>query len=107
VGKKFFGILIVSICIISFLFLGIAFAQKDAKFEGGKEGVVVFVHKAHVQGQKLKCAECHDKLFTKKREAKITKAEHKGDKFCAACHSDGKKAFTMTAKADCAKCHKK
>lgn len=105
-GKKFCRILIISVCIICFVFLGVAFAQKDAKFEGGKEGTVVFVHKAHVQGQKLKCAVCHTNLFAKKREAKITKAEHSGDKFCAACHN-GKKAFSMTAKADCAKCHKK
>ena len=106
-GKKFCGILIVSICIISFAFLGVAFAQKEVKYDGGSGGAVLFVHKTHVQGQKLKCNDCHDKLFTKKKEAKITKAEHKGDKFCAACHSDGKKAFNMTAEADCAKCHKK
>ena len=105
--KKFCGILIVSVCIICFAFLGVAFAQKDVKYEGGSEGAVLFVHKTHVQGQKIKCTECHDKLFTKKKEAKITKAEHKGDKFCATCHGNGKKAFSMTTEADCAKCHKK
>jgi len=107
VGNKFGRILIVSVCIACFAFVGVAFAQKDVKYDGGTSGAVVFVHKAHVAGQKLKCTECHDKLFTKKKEAKITKAEHKGEKFCAACHSEGKKAFNMTAEADCAKCHKK
>jgi c(7)-type cytochrome triheme protein len=105
-GKKFCRILIVSICFICFAFLGVAFAQKDAKFDGGSEGAVLFVHKIHVQGQKLKCDACHTNLFTRKREAKITKEEHSGDKFCAACHN-GKKAFSMKAEADCAKCHKK
>lgn len=106
VVSKFWRILIVSVCMVCFVALGTAFAQKDAKFEGGKEGSITFVHKTHVAGQKLKCTDCHDKLFTKKREAKITKADHSEQKFCAVCH-DGKKAFSMTAEADCAKCHKK
>jgi c(7)-type cytochrome triheme protein len=56
----------------------------------------------------LKCDNCHKdpNLFTKKKEAKITEADHKEKKFCGACH-DGKKAFSMATKDDCAKCHKK
>ena len=104
--SKFWRVFVVSVCMVSFLMLGTAFAQKDAKFEGGKEGAVTFVHKTHI-AKKLKCTDCHDKVFTKKRAAKITEADHKGDKFCAACHGEGKKAFSMTDKADCAKCHKK
>lgn len=106
-GNKIGKLFVISACIVCFMAVGVAFAQKDVKYDGGKEGAVTFVHKTHVAGQKIKCAECHDKLFTKKKEAKINEAEHKGDKFCAACHSEGKKAFNMTAKADCAKCHKK
>ncbi len=41
-----------------------------------------------------------------KKEAKITKADHRRSK-CCAVYRDGKKAFGLTAKADCAKCHKK
>ena len=108
VVSKFWRILIVSVCMVCFVALGTAFAQKDEKFESGKEGTVTFVHKAHL-AQKLKCNDCHKEpnLFEKKRAAKITEADHKGDKFCAACHSDGKKAFNMTDKAGCVKCHKK
>lgn len=104
--SKFWRILIVSVCLVCFVALGTAFAQKDVKYEGGKDGAVTFVHKAHVGGQKMKCNDCHDKLFTKKKEAKITKADHEGNKFCVTCH-DGKKAFAMKSEADCAKCHKK
>ncbi len=103
--SKFLRMLIVSVCMVSFVFLGTAFAQKDVKYEGGKDGAVTFVHKTHT-AKKLKCADCHDKVFTKKKEAKITKASHGEQKFCATCH-DGKKAFSMTVEADCAKCHKK
>jgi c(7)-type cytochrome triheme protein len=108
VVSKFWRILIVSVCLVCFVALGTAFAQKDVKYDGGKDGAVTFVHKAHVGGQKLKCDNCHKdpNLFTKKKEAKITEADHKEKKFCGACH-DGKKAFAMTTKDDCAKCHKK
>ena len=105
-GNKFGKILIIGICIGVFAAAGVAFAQKDVNYEGGDAGAVVFVHKTHVQGQKLKCAECHLKPFARKKEAKITKADHSGDKYCALCHN-GKKAFSMTVEADCAKCHKK
>ena len=107
VVSKFWRILIVSVCMVCFVALGTAFAQKDVKYEGGKDGGVTFVHKAHI-AKKLKCNDCHKEpnLFTKKKEAKITEADHKEPKFCGACH-DGKKAFSMAAKADCAKCHKK
>jgi c(7)-type cytochrome triheme protein len=112
-GNKFWRILIVSVCIICFAALGMAFAQKkvgggDIKYEGKTQGAVVFSHESHVNKHKLKCAECHSKpkLFAMKKEAKITKADHSEPKYCAACH-DGKKAFGLTAEADCAKCHKK
>ena len=106
--SKFWRILIVSVSLVCFVALGTAFAQKDVKYEGGKDGAVTFVHKAHVGGHKLKCDNCNKdpNLFTKKKEAKITEADHKEKKFCGACH-DGKKAFAMSEKADCAKCHKK
>jgi c(7)-type cytochrome triheme protein len=107
VASKFWRILIVSVCTVCFLTLGTAFAQKDVKYEGGKDGAVTFVHKTHM-AKKLKCNDCHKEpeLFTKKKEAKITKADHSGAKLCGACH-DGKKAFSWSTEADCAKCHKK
>lgn len=105
-SKRFAKILIVGLIIGILAAAQTAFAQKDVNYAGGKEGAVVFVHKSHVQGQKLKCNDCHTNLFARKKEAKITKAEHTGDKYCAACHN-GKKAFSMATDADCAKCHKK
>ncbi len=110
-GNKFWRILIVSVCIICFAALGVAFAQKkvgggDIKYEGKTQGAVVFSHAKHVTDHKLKCSECHTKIFKMKKELKLTKADHSGTKYCAACH-DGKKAFGMTAEADCAKCHMK
>jgi len=105
VGNKFGRILIVSICIACFALAGVAFAQKDVKYDGGTAGAVLFGHAYH-KGKDLKCTDCHTKIFSRKKEAKITKAEHNGDKLCAACH-DGKKTFGMKAEADCAKCHKK
>ena len=111
-GNKFWRILIISVCIICFAALGAAFAQKkvgggDVKYEAkGSKGPVLFSHETHVNTQKAKCAECHPKVFKMKKEAKMTKAEHGENKYCAVCH-DGKKAFGLTAEADCAKCHKK
>jgi c(7)-type cytochrome triheme protein len=112
VGNKFWRILLVSICIICFATLSAAFAQKkvgggDIKYESKTQGAVLFSHETHVNTHKVKCADCHTKpkIFAMKKEAKITKAEHT-DKYCAVCH-DGKKAFSGTAEADCAKCHKK
>jgi c(7)-type cytochrome triheme protein len=111
VGNKFWRILIVSICIICFATLGVAFAQKkvgggDIKYESKTAGTVLFSHETHVNTHKTKCTDCHSKVFKMKKEAKITKADHSETKYCTVCH-DGKKAFGSTVEADCAKCHKK
>lgn len=110
-GNKFWRILLVSICIISFATLNVAFAQKkvgggDIKYESKTAGTVLFSHESHVNTHKTKCTDCHSKIFKMKKEAKITKADHSEGKYCAVCH-DGKKAFNQTVEADCAKCHKK
>jgi len=70
-------------------------------------GKVTFDGKTHA-GKGLQCADCHTKpkLFEmKKGSDKITMAAMNEGKFCGACH-DGKKAFSVKAPADCAKCHK-
>ena len=104
-GKKFGKVSIISICILCFVTLGAVYAQQkkvgggDIQYEakGGQPGVL-FSHESHVNQHKLKCTDCHPKLFkVKKGEGKMAQ--------CAACH-DGKKAFSTTEKADCAKCHK-
>jgi hyperosmotically inducible protein len=66
-----------------------------------------FDGKVHAD-QGLKCADCHTKpkLFEMKKGGdKMTMAAMNEGKFCGACH-DGKKAFSVKAPADCAKCHK-
>ena len=106
-------IAIISISIVCFVALGIAFAQ--AKKVGGGEikftpkgaDPVLFSHETHVSKHKAKCTDCHTKIFPmKKQDLKMTKEAHGQDKHCGVCHN-GKKAFTQTAEADCAKCHKK
>jgi c(7)-type cytochrome triheme protein len=104
-GKEIYKISIISICILGFVAFGTAYAQQkkvgggDIHYEAkGGQAAVLFSHESHVNQYKLKCNECHPKLFkTKKGEGKMAQ--------CAACH-DGKKAFSTVEKADCAKCHK-
>jgi c(7)-type cytochrome triheme protein len=69
------------------------------------EGDVTFSHDIHVNGLKLACTECHDKLYTNsKQHKKVTMWRMRNGKSCGACHN-GKKAFAV--QGDCAKCHKK
>jgi len=103
-------IAVITISIVCFAALGIAFAQAkkvgggDIKYTPSGADPVLFSHEAH---QKAKCNECHTKIFKmKKGGLKMTKEAHKEPKQCGACH-DGKKAFSQTTDADCAKCHKK
>jgi len=70
-------------------------------------GKVTFDGKAHAD-KGFKCADCHTKpkLFEMKKGGdKMTMAAMNEGKFCGTCH-DGKKAFSVKAPADCAKCHK-
>lgn len=112
-GRAFYKIIILSIAVISLMGLGGALAQKkvgggEIKFEAkGSTGPVIFSHEFHINQQKLKCTDCHTKVFKmKKGEAKIAKANHSEEKYCGVCHN-GKKSFSQTKDADCAKCHKK
>ena len=106
-------IAIISISIVCFAALGIAFAQ--AKKVGGGDitytpkgaDPVVFSHATHVTDHKAKCNDCHTKIFPmKKAGLKMSKEDHKEPKLCGVCHN-GTKAFSQTKDADCAKCHKK
>ena len=102
---------VIVICTLCVLAFGLAYAQKkvgggDIQFEAkGSSGPVTFRHEFHATTQKLKCTDCHTKIFKMKKDAKMTKADHVAGKFCGACH-DGKKAFSWATEGDCAKCHK-
>ena len=117
--KKFFGLGLLSALLI-FVILGLTAAQAQApkKVGGGDitykpKGAdpVVFSHEFHVNTKKMKCTDCHTKIFKmKKEDLKITKETHGQDKYCGVCHNgkEGKtSAFSQTAEASCVKCHKK
>jgi len=114
---KGWKIAIISISIVCFVALGIAFAQAkkvkvgggDIRYEakGSNLGPVTYSHDTHATKNKLKCTDCHTKIFKMKKGANpITQAAFEKGKFCgtSGCH-DGKKAFSAVAKADCNKCH--
>jgi len=106
---------VIIICVVSFMAIGMAFAQQkkvgggDVVFEAKTSnlGPVTFSHEIHVNKAKNKCTDCHTKVFPmKKQELKGAQAGFKEGKYCGACH-EGKKTFSATAQADCGKCHKK
>lgn len=100
-------IVVVTACIV---LLGIGSAMTAAVGGGditlkSKGGTVLFSHETHVDGMKLACTECHDKLYLSTRQHKaVTMKQMQKGKSCGLCHN-GKKAFSV--KGDCAKCHKK
>lgn len=95
--------LLLLICLLSTpATAGAAGGEITLKNRGGD---VVFSHATHVNGMKLACNECHDKLFINSRQhKKVTMKEMKNGKSCGLCHN-GKQAFPV--KNNCAKCHKK
>ena len=114
-GKKLFKISIISIFILCLVAMGVAYAQQkkvgggELKFEakGSDLGPVTFSHEIHATQQKLKCTDCHTKIFKmKKGDSKMTQAAFAEGKYCGTCHN-GKKSFSATDKASCGKCHKK
>ena len=112
--KKTLGkISIITICVLCLVSMGTALAQQkkvgggDIQFTPKGADPVVFSHESHVNQHKAKCTDCHTKIFKmKKEDLKMTKEAHGQDKHCGVCHN-GKKAFSQTAEAECAKCHKK
>lgn len=112
-GKGFSKVIILAAAGIFLISMSVAFAQKkvgggELKYEAkGSTGPVLFSHESHVNQHKLKCTDCHTKIFKmKKGEAKIRKANHGEEIYCGVCHN-GKKSFSQTKDADCSKCHKK
>ena len=111
--KKIWKVALISLCIVCFAALGMAYAQQkkvgggDIKFTPQGADPVTFSHEIHVTQKKMKCTDCHTKVFPmKKQDLKMTKEAHGQDKHCGVCHN-GKKAFNQAAEAECAKCHKK
>jgi len=70
----------------------------------------VFSHKKHTTREKLRCIECHPKLFIMKvgkdvvKRGKLTMEEMKKGKYCGSCHN-GNKAFSLDDIKHCRRCH--
>lgn len=64
---------------------------------------VTFSHAFHVENAKLKCTDCHMKIFKMKTGAdKLSMAAFNKGEFCGTCHN-GKRAFST--RSACNKCH--
>lgn len=117
--KRVAIVAIVGICVLCLAAFGIALAQQkkvgggDIKYEPKGADPVVFSHETHATQQKLKCTDCHTKIFKmKKEDLKMTKEAHGKEQHCGVCHNgkkefNGKTTFSQSTDANCAKCHKK
>lgn len=110
---------IIGICVLALVVWGVGLAQPkkfgggDIKYELKGADPVLFSHETHVNQYKLKCTDCHTKIFKmKKEDLKMIKEPHAKDQRCGACHDGkkefgGKKTFSMSSEAHCGKCHKR
>lgn len=81
---------------------------KDFEFSGSNQGKVVFSHEGHVVEGKLKCTDCHTKVFKMAvgQRSTFKMVDMEKGQACGACHN-GQKVFGVKEQADCVKCHKK
>lgn len=72
--------------------------------------VAVFSHKKHTERERLRCIDCHPRVFIMKvgknvvKKGQLTMSEMKKGKYCGNCH-DGSKAFSVSAIDSCHRCH--
>lgn len=88
------------------------FSAAEAKIGGGDitfkvaaAGNVVYSHDIHVGKFRLKCTECHYRIFNRAAnndKDKATMADMLNGKSCGACHNGGK-AFEVAK--NCTRCH--
>ncbi len=109
--KTSWGVMAVALVTVIGLLCGPVLAQTkppELTFPDGAQGKVTFSHEKHITDGKLKCTDCHTKIFkmTKGQRSKITMKEIQEGKACGVCHN-GTKVFGATAPDSCAKCHKK
>ena len=109
--------IIVGVSIMSFAFIGAAFADNDNGAEtmvlqGGKPGNVTFPHKDHQERLGENCDACHA-LFAKeagsieKAIAAGTMKKKDAMKNCVDCHKAEKAKNAPAGPTTCKKCHKK
>ena len=76
------------------------------RFEPKGAAPVVFNHEKHVAANDRKCSRCHYGLFVmEKGSNKMNMSMITKGNFCGACHN-GKQAFDVEDKAQCARCHR-
>ena len=87
------------------------FPEDIQLFNDKKDNVAIFSHETHLQRDgMLKCTQCHPKIFVMKkhdstlRTGHLTMAQMEKGEYCGSCH-DGTKAFSITDKKSCWKCH--
>lgn len=67
---------------------------------------VVFSHKKHVKGQKLKCSGCHYQLFQMAQGSyKMDMTKMNKGEFCGGCHN-GRVSFDVQDSRTCSRCHR-
>ena len=78
----------------------------NVRFEPKNAATVVFNHERHVAVNGHKCSGCHFGLFPmEKGSNKMNMSMINKGHFCGACHN-GKQAFDVADKAQCARCHR-
>ncbi len=108
-GVKMRKITLLLVFVLAIAFIGTAMAVPPGKTLEWKTkmGTVVFDGKKHFD-QKLKCNECHPKIFGEmkqgKAKVKMTMKDLNAGKFCGTCHN-GTKAFSTKDAKSCKKCH--
>lgn len=103
--KRFWSVIAVSLLIISYAWAVTGGGEIAFDVEGMPK--VVFSHDSHVGTAKKKCSECHYAIYTNHAQHKVVgMAAMRAGKSCGVCH-DGKKAFGVSSRRDCEKCHKK
>jgi c(7)-type cytochrome triheme protein len=78
----------------------------DISFPVPGMSTVLFSHDDHLGKFKLKCSECHYKIYTNHAQHKAVGMEGmRNGQSCGACHN-GTRAFSVASQQHCIKCHK-
>lgn len=88
------------------------FPQDFSMTVPGSSVTAVFSHQKHTEREKLKCIECHPKVFIMKvgkdvvKRGQLSMEDMKKGKYCGNCHN-GDKAFSVDSPDHCKRCHPK
>jgi c(7)-type cytochrome triheme protein len=101
--KKTF-LCVLAVCLACASVAGAVVGGGDITFSVKGADSAVYSHEFHVKTAKLKCSNCHYKIYRMSRSSKkLTMADMQKGMSCGACHN-GTRAFDI--ESNCAKCHK-